>query len=305
MLQAAGRVAIFTVLLVATACKDRSARPEPTLPPGPPHAQPANATDEFNAYGTAPREVELVSSGGEPRRVLAYAMSGGPREARVALASGSRHAGKELMSIALDATLQWSRGGASGDRERYELEFRDAQATRDPTMSDDEWGVVRSIHQAFGRVAGRARIGRHGDLDLAQTRGLTTQPSWLYLLHLAVVPLPVDPVGAGARWRTRQPLTADDGTAGIEDRTYELIAFDGDTLTVQLSGRGVYTPDTAGSANPRAPEQVTLAFTGELAIDLADPLPRSAALGVEQRMHIPAPAGAPEVVGVVRFAIDR
>lgn len=229
---------------------------------------------EFGAYATDPREVTLVEPGREPRRALAYAMSTDRRDAKVSLTVGPLTPDpSSVAAIALTATVAWMRGDRTSDRVRYEFRIRDLAPRRDPTMGDDEWKIVRSIYDAFEGVAGRARVNPAGAVDLAQTGGVSTLPSWLGLLHMAIVPLPDVPVGVSARWRTRQSITTQDGTRGDETREYEVMSLEGEQLTVRLSGQILFPEATA-------------TLSGELTVKLTDALPASAKLQYALRMKL-------------------
>lgn len=248
---------------------------------------------EFGAYATEPREVTLVEPGSEPRRALAYAMSADRRDAKVSLTVGALSPDPgSFAAIALTATVAWTRGERASDRVRYDFRIRDLAPRRDPTMGDDEWKIVRTIYDAFERVTGRARVNAAGAVELVQTGGKPTLPSWLGLLHLAIVPLPDAPVGAGARWRTRQSITTQDGTRGDETREYELLSIDGEQFVVRMSGQVVFA-------------DVTATLSGDVTVKLADALPASAKLQYVMRMEIEGEPLTPGDAGGMMFTIDR
>jgi hypothetical protein len=248
---------------------------------------------EFGAYATEHREVTLVEPGREPRRALTYAMSADRRDAKVSLTVGPLPPDPgSSAAIALTATVAWTRGDRANDRVRYEFRIRDLLPRRDPSMSDDEWKVVGQIYNAFEGVSGRARVSPAGALDLAQTGGVSTLPSWLGLLHLAIVPLPDAPVGVSARWRTRQSITTQDGTRGDETREYELLSIDGEQIAVRMSGQVVFP-------------ELTATLSGDLVVKLADALPASAKLKYVLRMELAGEALPSSDEGGMIFIIDR
>jgi hypothetical protein len=279
-----GLVLSAVVATAGVACKERE-RAEPTsVAPG--SGSPATMTpdDEGASYGDAPRTVSLEHAGTEPRRVVTYAMTGPKREPPMSIAVVIPDGrGNEMASLALRAKLVWVPAGPRGDRTRHDFRVSDLVPTRDPTMGDDEWRFVGTLYKAFEQVTGRAYVSATGETRVAQVDGLPTTPSVPALVHTAIVPLPAAPIGLGARWHTEQALPPGMG-AEQENRTYELIAVAGDTLTVQLVGQLSITASAPGAGVAVDGFRIT----GEIVIDLADPLPRSAL--IEHALEASAPS---------------
>ena len=305
-----GAAAVAAALL-AGGCRDREAAAPPAA------EQPAAA--EYGVFAEAPREVTLLDPGAEPRRALAYRMHRARREARVGFTVGAPETGRGAAppAIALLATLVWTRGGPPGAAAPYDFALRDLEPALPADMSGEERAIVGSIHRMFGAVTGRVHAGAAGPLRLAQTAGMPTQPSWMWLLHAAMVPLPAEPVGPGARWRSRQSITTPEGLTGVEEREVELISFDGERARVQVTGTVSFAP-AEGAADEVAVVDARLETSGSALVDPADPLPDSASLEIRQstRFRLPGLAapdqdGGPPVaaeeqtaIGTIRLEIE-
>ncbi|HVK86918.1 MAG TPA: hypothetical protein VM513_22520 [Kofleriaceae bacterium] len=251
----------------------------------------SGSTDTEFTYATEPREVTIASPGAEPRQTVAYAMNGPRASARISLETGTARDGEiDDDGLGFTAKLEWSRTTSDAGRAIYSFRARDVVSNRRLDMSEDERKVVETIDKALASVVGQARVTRSGDLELVQLAGMSTLPSWLGILHEVIVPLPSSPVGVGARWHTKQQLTAD-GSTVIDERDYEVLEIDGDTLRVLVVGRAT----TKG--NPKA--EMAIDTRGEAVIDLADPLPRSATLLSKQHLKfadVPDDDGTPHLV---------
>jgi hypothetical protein len=91
------------------------------------------------------------------------------------------------------------------------------------------------------------------------------------LLEQAVVPLPAEPIGVGATWRSARSQTID---GAIATYTYELVALDAGRARVRVAGMEAATP--AGDADDAAePIGMAVKLEGEAEIDFSDLLPRS------------------------------
>ena len=304
--------AALAAALLASGCRDRE-------PAGPPAAEQPAPAAEYGVFADAPREVTLLARGAEPRRALAYRMHRARREARVGFTVGAPGTGRGAAppAIALLSTLVWTRSGPPGAGATYDFALRDLEPALPADMSDEERAIVGSIHAMFGKVTGRVHAGAAGPTRLAQTGGLPTQPSWMWLLHAAMVPLPAEPVGPGARWRSRQTLTTPEGLTGVEEREGELVSFDGERARVKVTGTVSFVPPAA-TAGEMAVVGARLETSGSALVDPADPLPASASLQIRQstRFQLPGlaapdqdggpPAAAEEqtATATTRFEID-
>jgi hypothetical protein len=257
--------------------------------------------DRYTPYATEPRELTLDSPGKEPRRLIAYPLTSERRDTTMTLAVGAADGDEMISALAMTASVRWSGGARDGNRATYELHIDRVTPRRDPTMGDEEWSSVRKIYEAFEDVSVRARVTAAGAVDLQQTRGKHTTPDWTGLLHMAIVPLPTEPVGPGARWRTRQSLGKEGDTSSVEERTYELDAIDGDRLVLRVSEQITYTTSAVAANNAHAVPLETRT-SGTLTVQLSSVLP--AAVKLESRLKIGLVGDVVESAGLTRFAIE-
>ena len=120
-----------------------------------------------------------------------------------------------------------------------------------------------------GRTA-RIAADAQGRGTLVRTSGIVPmKPSLLWLIHPWIVPVPGDAIGVGATWHVTQPLTMAAAQGELE-RTYQVTATQGDTLTLKVTG--VTHWHAAGTAAGAGSDE---AIEGTLVVGRGDVLARS------------------------------
>lgn len=94
-----------------------------------------------------------------------------------------------------DATAQW----------RFSVTGIEHLGVGRHGMGKKEQAIVDGIGLMFEAVEGRGAVPASGIPVFEQTAGLNTQPSLPAVLDMLTVPLPLEPVGVGARWEVTDP----------------------------------------------------------------------------------------------------
>ncbi len=182
----------------------------------------------------------LLDAGAEPRQELRYRyVMGTPERTRIVTTredSGRDYDGtslayegvhtlevtvtprrkKALHLIQFDATVDVS----STELSRSDANSRIVAEVRDEALDGGtaqgmytDRGLGAAINPRYSRIPDAIAAGQVADL-------------WRSIAQLPV-PLPVEPVGVGARWTVTQPVELDDGASLDVVETFSLIAFDG------------------------------------------------------------------------------
>lgn len=319
----AALVPLVALLLAPAACTskprrdprvvvDAGAAGHPAPSPGPritslspPPRQPASAVPPALAEPTIAlplRESFTVDDAGEaPRRKLRYAASASARRYTVAAKLTARSfTGTAAQPTALAIppfrerfTVQVERPPGAGKRERwswrgepitidgdataaapYVLRWRQLLANRNATFTLDDQVFPRDI--TFAEDPLREHSGPERE-ELTQR------------LLGQLVPLPLEPVGKGARWTAVTVLRQ--GFAVVKQTaSYHLVAAEGDRLTLAVDLRRVAEEQLVDLPDVPPGAQVELvalfrATTGTLTVELGAALPVSGELTVEARSH--------------------
>lgn len=249
-----------------------------------PQGAPADAADSppfasieaIERQGAEKVTVSVTFAGAEPRRTLQYAGTGAERRGRFSWQMWMTGDEPQL-AMGLDIDVRWTPRSA-GEWAFAVDGVRGLDGSPDHPMSDDEKTVQRAIHDTIGRVGGRARMHEGSRLELAQTRGMTTQPSIAMLLYLFSIPLPAEPLGLGARWTV---------TDADDSREFEIVALTGERASVKIGA--VLRPKVPpGSQVPASVETIT----GLAELEFTDPLARAGEITFTTRW-LDDPAGMP------------
>ena len=272
----------------------------------PPPRQPAGAVPPAlvePAIALPLRESFTVEDAGEaPRRKLRYALEAGARRYTVAAKLTARSfTGTAAQPTAMPIppfrerfTVQVERRpGGAGQRERwswrgepiaidgdataaapYVLRWRQLLANRNATFILDDQAFPRDI--TFAEDPLREHSGPERE-ELTQR------------LLGQLVPLPLAPVGKGARWTAVTVLRQ--GFAVVKQTaSYHLVAAEGDRLTLAIDLRRVAEEQLVELPDAPPGAQVELvalfrATTGTVTLELGAALPVSGELTVEARSH--------------------
>ena len=242
--------------------------------------------------------MSLVEPGDEPRERLRYAARAPERELTIDLYQAMWGDAPMLQlrlrwtGLAPDPDDGWRRTLFEVVDARMQLPLDDADAL--------EVATTRKIARGFEGVAGQVRADDRGFDRVAQTRGIPTRPNLDWLLDLAAVPLPEEPVGIGAVWTSARhfdeqvegfdigeppsptepaPLTPIVETHRYTElRRYALQRREDSTLVIEVEAN--LTPDDPARASSSR-------GTATLELDLADPLPRSATIELIETAVVP------------------
>lgn len=229
--------------------------------------------DKGQPVGDQAPEVSLLAAGSAPRRALSYQPVDRDRQLELTI---ELDAGIPGEGMKLGLVLDWSEAGTADGRPRRDYAVTGADAASMPASAGaQEAQIIRMIASSYRGTAGHALSTPSGHVAFAQTAGKPMTPNLTWLLSVAVVPLPVEPVGVGARWRAVQRGTIE-GAAYVLDRTYELVALEADGARLRVTGEQVVAVGQ-GDADASTMDGLTMGMrvAGDVAIGFGDVLPRS------------------------------
>jgi hypothetical protein len=229
----------------------------------------------FPAAGT-PATVTMASAGAAPRVALRYAPAAGAKQhfdmtMNVSMGmevGGSSVPAMSMPTVRMGADCVVTEVTPSGD-----VSFATAftGTSVDPGADPALTAQLQAASEALASIKGSATISNRGLIrtssidtskvangQLAQMLGSTTE-----LVKNLSIPFPEEPVGVGARWEARSTLTTSEITL-FQKVFYELVAFDGKTVTLKSTTEQSALPQTM--SNPALPPgaDVQLAqFTGK------------------------------------------
>jgi hypothetical protein len=205
------------------------------------------------------RTVELIDPGREPRRRLRYSAGAGTRQRvhlRASLASETRLAGRRAAGTPPQLTEAWfdvSVVAAQADRLECEVRFERADAIDWEMFAADRVGAAVTLDRLPGH-AFRFTMDRRGfvtlpplrlppALDVDRDRDLV----WDVLERSvrAIVALPEEPIGAGARWRTVEEDRGQFNMPARASADVELVAVRGQRLELKLAQTYIVPPQGA------------------------------------------------------------
>jgi hypothetical protein len=194
------------------------------------------------------RVVELIDPGREPRRPLRYTARPGTRQ-RVHLEASLRGetqlSGRRAVGTSPQASEAWfivSIVGARADRLECEIRFERASAVDLEQFTVAGFGAERTLDRLPGH-AFRFTMDRRGfvalpplrlppDLDVDRDRDHVRDI--LERSVRAMVMLPAEPIGVGARWRTVAEDRGQFNVAGQLSTDVELVAVRGQRMELKL-----------------------------------------------------------------------
>lgn len=244
------------------------------------------------AAGSPKLEVKLLNAGAEPRRTLRIHTQPGDIQTldittRVATDAGL---GQSVKLPAMRTVLEVTVKSVSPDGDiAYGKVIRDANVDDEPGVTPQ---IVEALRTAIRKLAGLTGSGtvssRGFDLGsktkipagtVAQMRASIEQ--MMDSVTAAMVPLPEDPVGPGAKWEVRRLLKSQGMTVN-ETTTYELVSIKGDVLNVTNTvTQHAANQQMQSPAMPGLKVQVTDLKgngSGDATVDLAHLFPTTAML---------------------------
>ncbi len=225
--------------------------PSAAAPARPAPAPSASPTTHARSLPTAakPPEVRLVDAGRAPRRALRFAVKPGQRERMtmtmnmaMAVSLGDKTAPpSQIPAVVMVMDIVVAEVRPSGDI-RHEFTF--SQLKTQPAAGIDPQ-INATIDKALAKLAGlggHAVITNRGFQREVHIRALPgADPSLRQLVqgmqqatqHIAL-PLPAEPVGAGARWTFSTPMT-EGGVKLTHTATYDLVGIAADVIDCKLT----------------------------------------------------------------------
>lgn len=255
--------------------------------------------------GEAP-VVELLSPGGEPRRVLRYHLVPGVEETLVMkMRMGVRTKAPEVPAASIETpimqmTMHLRIAEKRSDTEaRYEFLLHDTAVERSRGMAVELMETTRAALARAEGMAGSAVIDSRGfNRDLVMKLPAGMPPQMEQMMDGAAAqgidrmstPLPAEAVGQGARWKLHQTIVQN-GVELRQETLFELVELDGDRckLKAAVTQTGDQQPMIVPGMPAGAVELLSLrsAGTGEIEIDLARLVPNSTlTLGSEYTTQI-------------------
>lgn len=230
------------MLIVVAACSKTDPTvapptPTPSPPPTPVAVDAAVPADAPPAAATP--SVEMIDPGHEPRAIRTYAPVAKAWEITVVVDVQTKMAvdGADKGLSPKPATR--AKLAVAPKADGWELSWKSGEVVDVPGAKPEIVAKRKAELAAMTGPLGTFAIDAHGAVtrvDLATTPDQTGgRAQFLEVLSsggVMVPPFPVEPVGAGARWRTRR-ATDEHGVKGTETREYHLIAVDAGTATIE------------------------------------------------------------------------
>jgi hypothetical protein len=286
----------IAVAIAATGCRDRSSSDKPPPRPSARDAAPARADAADMPPESAPK-ITLLDVGAEPRAELRYDLEVGAKEKLTLTMSYSaenrlqaappqrlKFPGMRMVfQVEIVETL-------ADDRYRYQFELVDTGLT-DTAGADQTLvkmagaGLKKSVGMRGTAVVDAQGVIREGNLEIPA--GLdpsmrVMMESMKSSMEQLSSPLPVKPLGAGARWELRQTL-AQAGVSLEQTTTYELVQDAKGKRSLRGAIRQEADRQEVDLPNVEKAELVSLTATGksELELDLDRLAPRAGFIEIE------------------------
>jgi len=263
---------------------------KPSAPAGTPPAQPGAK----GAASASTLQVKLLEPGTEPRKVLRLHPKPGDKQAvTLSMKTATEIAMGEMPSQAIKMPrikLTWDLTvksvSAEGDI-AYELIVRDASVAEEPgTMPQ----VAEALTSTLAKIKGISGAGTMSDHGFSQGLEMKVPPGadpktrqvidqMKELFYGAVVPLPEEAAGVGARWEAKMPIKSQ-GMTIDQTTTCELVSIEGERLVVKsavaqhAANQKMQLPTMPGLKLDL--KKMTGKGAGETTVDLGQLLPSAA-----------------------------
>jgi hypothetical protein len=250
-------------------------------------------SEEGRSSAPAGVTLTLLDDGREPRRVLRYPAEPPPPgkmslDLRLAMkmeVPGSPVPPVTMPGLRLELDIEGARAGQSN---RYDFTVKDADLTgtdsAHPSLLAEMRKGVGSLVGAAGHLVVEPR-GFRSELSLALPGGIGQElGQFVNSARLAigqmVVPMPLEPIGAGAKWEVVETVTQDGIT--VRERTYyQLVALDGPRARIRT--QTAQSAERQRAALPGLPDGVSAEVVslrgsgaGEIEVDVRRLVPGSA-----------------------------
>jgi hypothetical protein len=273
---------------------------------------PTSSWSGERAPAAATAEAVLLDAGAEPRRPLRYAFREGTKEVlsldlsmsmKLSLMGGMP---QEMSLPTMTMVMEVENESVSPERNlRYRFRMKKVDVADDPNALP---GVVEGMRMGLSGVVGvggsavvtprgvvvDAEFESPPDADpaVAQALGSVRQH-----VNQMAAPLPVEPVGVGARWKVVMPVEAQ-GLTVTQTVVYELVEVLGDTVKLDLTltqKAQRQTMDLPGMPPGTSSELIELSSSGEgtMELNLGKLVPTSV-IDLDMDMRAVIRAGAEE-----------
>lgn len=265
---------------------------------------------------SATSDVEVIDAGAEPRRELRYAWEEDQRErlqSVVVVDVTAREAGAEVMamelpvSMAIEATVtKVERDGSAWVALTFEeMVFGPLSASGEGVPAGDlATAGFDEVMSAVTPLLAETRVWQHID-DRGQVLKTNVQfpdgfppeaQQQIAQTSGSVALLPAEPVGLGARW-VATGTSVNQGVAVSVSSTMELVAIDGDELTIAMTMR--LADDLESLLTAVSPfDDLTIDGGGTYRLDLGGVYPRDATVSMTMGMGGELPDGTGAIVPV-------
>jgi hypothetical protein len=271
------RALMLTISLAGFACRDEPPATAATSSTPSPIDEPV-----IDAVGAEAPIVRVLDAGREPRVALEQPPIAGERNVQLEMEmSPLGYPSGAPMTMRM--TLKWSASATDAVPWRFALERAELKLA---DAGSAEQKAVDALAAMYAQAAGHARRRGPAHLEIVQTKGMTSQPSVPWMLHLFAFAPPSEALGPGAKWTTDSQVDVDGQRCSASLR-YEIIDIGAQELTARLAAtqRCAPVPGTTES-EPTMTTTMTgelrfvptdaLAIAGEITCTLATSFPVSA-----------------------------
>ena len=246
---------------------------------------------------TEPANLQMVSAGNEPRKVLRYRIPKGTSqglELSVDMNLTAGEMGGQLPTIAMSMLVAVEDVAPNGEM-KMRTPMVDAVARERTDSKINPVALAGPLERLKG-IAIESTLQPNGQVSKGQVEGLKQLPdnaaqqltALTSTLEQVMMPLPNEPVGPGAVWRTSRDIQQG-GMTMTAVNTFSLVSIDGDRLkyTLDTDVHGADQTVRAGSDSVDV-KDITGTGGGEGTFSLAS-LELTAVLSAELRSQMAAP----------------
>jgi hypothetical protein len=261
--------------------------------------EPASGT---KATSTGSTQIKLLDPGAEPRKVLRFHPKAGDKQSMVlTMKIGMAFKAGEMpeqpiklptMKLVMDLTVKDV--GTNGDI-TYDIVTSDASITEEPDVVAQAAEAMKHAMGAIKGVGGTGMLSSRGvskGADIKAPEGTDPQVNQVVdqikeMVSRVIIPLPEEPVGAGAKWETKMPIKSQ-GISLNQTATLQLVSIDGERGTAKNSfTQSAPHQKIQSSMMPGTTVDLTKMTghgTGEITFDLAQILPPESKAELHQDM---------------------
>jgi hypothetical protein len=262
----------------------------------------AVSSSESKSASTGSGQVKLLEPGAEPRKVLRFHPKAGDKQSMVlTMKIGMTVRAGEMpeqaiklptIKFVMDVTIKDV--GTNGDI-TYNIVTSDASVTEEPDVIAQVAEAMKNAMGAMKGVGGTGRVTSRGvskGTEIKAPEGADPQVNQFVeqmkeMMSRVVLPLPEEPVGAGAKWEIKMPIKSQ-GVTLNQSVALQLVSVDGERGTAKTSF--TQTAPRQKIQNPMMPgttvdlTKMTGQGTGEMTFDLAQLVPSESSAQLQQEM---------------------